>query len=476
MHLPHASLDIAYPNWRVKPAVVFAQDRVKLCSPAAAQTGVRVGMRRGGVNTLCPQAESFLYNPAAEQRALDAVALTLLQYTPELALADNNTFLLKVTASLALFNGPRRLGQRIRATMHAQSFGIHLSMAPTAKGAWLLATASRPQARRALKQATLQRRLDTLPCSRLPEAQACLAWLDSIGCVTLGDLRKLPRSGLQRRTHQAMLPALDAAYGLAPETFKWIVPPPAFNHCIQLVERIEHADAIQFVAHRLFEQLCGWLAAHQLAVTRLTLTLQHEHGRQARPPTPLPLTLGAPSWQIDHLLGLLKEHLHHHVLDAPVIAVALHTLETLPRAPASDQLFPQPGSLPVDHLRLLERLTARLGSDCILQPCPMADHRPEVANRWAPLHQKLVPEACIHDANRPFWLLDTPIALSVRQHRPFYGSPLRIIGGPERIEDGWWDGLTIRDYFIAQDQNGTRYWLYQERRRQDGWFLHGLFA
>src|SRR5690606_30974213 len=112
-----------------------------------------------GVNALCPHAHVIVYNPDTEQPALNEVALALLQYTPELARADNNTFLLHVTTTLSLFKGPRRLGQRIRATMRALGFTVHLSMAPTAKGAWLLATTPGHRARRALKSTTLNRRL-----------------------------------------------------------------------------------------------------------------------------------------------------------------------------------------------------------------------------------------------------------------------------------------------------------------------------
>jgi protein ImuB len=34
----------------------------------------------------------------------------------------------------------------------------------------------------------------------------------------------------------------------------------------------------------------------------------------------------------------------------------------------------------------------------------------------------------------------------------------------------------VRDYYVAQAEDGGRYWLYQERGRDTGWFLHGLFA
>jgi protein ImuB len=74
--------------------------------------------------------------------------------------------------------------------------------------------------------------------------------------------------------------------------------------------------------------------------------------------------------------------------------------------------------------------------------------------------------------------LEQPLALTLLGHRPFYGSALHLLSGPERIEAGWWDGdLAMRDYFVAQGEEGAYYWIYRERDiDQARWFLHGLFA
>lgn len=464
------------PNWRTEAAVILEHDQVRACSPLAAQAGVRPGMRSRGVNALCPQATLAQYDAHVEARSINDLALALLQYTPQAALSEHNTLLLEVYASLSLFGGVRALLRRVHATLQAMGLSARLGLAPTAGGAWLLATCTAARQPRTLQFSTLARRLDALPCAALPAAQPYLDWLEGIGGTTLAALRALPRAGLQRRTHKALLQALDAAYGQAPELFEWIQPPPEFSRRIELMERLEHAQAVQFIARRLIEQLCGWLVAHQRAVTRIVLMLEHERGRHARPPTPLELTLGAPTWQAGHLLRLLQERLHSLLLPAPVIAIALQATDTETMSSASTDLFPDPGGTPGDRLRLIELLVARLGRDKVLQPQPIADHRPEVANQWAPIDRTLVGSPCKTGAERPFWLLETPIALPVRQHRPFYGSPLRILRGPERIEDGWWNGLTLRDYFVAQAPDGARYWLYQERGEHSGWFLHGLFA
>ena len=81
--------------------------------------------------------------------------------------------------------------------------------------------------------------------------------------------------------------------------------------------------------------------------------------------------------------------------------------------------------------------------------------------------------------DRPFWLLDPPQPLRLAGDRPQYrGQALRLMRGPERIESGWWDPqLTVRDYFVAEDEAAARYWIYRERDAEHArWFLHGLYA
>jgi protein ImuB len=209
------------------------------------------------------------------------------------------------------------------------------------------------------------------------------------------------------------------------------------------------------------------------------LQLEHERGRVAMPPTPLEIALAEPAWHEEHLVRLLKEHLARLVLTAPVIALRLEATRLATMLPPTDSLFPEPGGTPAEYHRLLELLTARLGCHNVLIPAPRADHRPEACNAWAPATaaaHALTPPA--DSLERPFWMLGTPLALTVRDHRPFYGSPLRRIKGPERIESGWWDGVpAIRDYFVFQDVNAVRYWIYRERAGDEvRWFLHGLFA
>jgi protein ImuB len=308
-------------------------------------------------------------------------------------------------------------------------------------------------------------------------------WFIGLGCNTIGDVRRLPRAGLQRRACADVLESLDRAFGIAPELFDWLEPPPVFAARTELLDRVEHAEGVLFAARRLVAQLCGWLVARQLSLSAATFFLEHERGREAVAPTTLEIALGEPTWKEDHLIRLLKERLGRLELAASVIALRLEATNVAPAAPASETLFPEPGGSREDHVRLVELLVARLGRENVLRAAPAADHRPEVANRWVPVHES-VKAAPVPDAlPRPTWLLEKPVRLLMRQHRPFYGSPLRIVSPGERIEAGWFDGaLVTRDYFVAQAEDRSCYWIYRERvssrdlEKEPCWFLHGLFG
>ncbi|NMK50422.1 DNA polymerase Y family protein, partial [Achromobacter sp. Bel] len=134
-------LDALRPHWPLEGQAfaVLDQERVAALTPAARQAGVKPGMRRAGAAAIAPDVELLPRQPQTEADALLGAALALLQYTPEVALAGDDTVLLNVGASLMFFRGPRALGQRVRATLRALDLRVALGMAPTATGAWLLA-------------------------------------------------------------------------------------------------------------------------------------------------------------------------------------------------------------------------------------------------------------------------------------------------------------------------------------------------
>ncbi|NYT83234.1 DNA polymerase Y family protein [Alcaligenaceae bacterium] len=447
-------------------------------------------------DTVCPAAQAD-HMPALQPAGAPEAALALLQYTPNVAFFDEDSILLEVQASLSLFKGARNLCRLIRGSLRKLGIGhARLGMAPTALAARLFAgRAARPI--RLFGTRRLPRQLDLLPAFSLPSVQPYRDWLEGIGCRSLGQLRRLPRKGLQQRSSPEVVRELDFAYGAAEQHFTWFQPPSRFAQRHELIERLEHTHAILAVAKRLIEQLCGWLQARQEAGSELMLLLHHEKGRHARPPSNVTLRLSEDAWRPEDFTHVLAEQLHTLSLPAAVIAVELIAESSRPRTPANVGLFPEPGQWQRQESRLLDLLQARLGPERVRQPAPGAHYMPEQANLWRSVQAAASPRPCHAEQTqpsklppprlavqaRPFWLLPSPQALVMKGDRPVHqGRPLRLVHGPERLETGWWSlhGHEKRDYFIAQDAQGARYWLYRLREpraaQETGWFLHGFFA
>lgn len=517
MHLPRLPLDALQPNWpepagmaaasptgtlQQLPVAVVEHERVVLANGPAMALGVRYGMRRGGVQALSADLVQLERDLVAETALMTSVALTLLHFTPAVAIdpePESATVMLDVTASLRLFGGHRALCRAVRARVRQLGAFVQIGCGTTAQGAaWLARQPLRKTrrgivrpARRAVQAARMTRLLDQLPVECL-HTLADPEWLEGIGCRTLGQVRRLPRAGLSRRIGTELLARLDQAYGNAPVGFAWFEAPPTFAQRMELPGRIESAEGVLAGAQRLLLALSGWLAVQQAGVTRWVLVLEHERYRlgEDTDSTPVPLGLAQPSRDPVHLSKLLREKLDKVRFHAPVggLALRVEAMETC--VPQSDSLFPEPGAEPAELGRLLDTLVARLGRDNVLQPHPLADHRPEHANRWCPVDE--VPARGTATGalppGRPLWMLEKPLPLRVQQHRPVHGGPLVMLTRAERIEAGWWDaGLATRDYFVAERADGLRCWVYRERPghptrdgQEDGgeyrWFLHGLFA
>ena len=489
LYLPFHSLDAVFPYWHTKQPVlaVLEHDQVCALTPKALQAGITPGMRLGTAQALAPQAQMLRRNRQAEHQGLQQALLCLLQFTPDITQLDAHSLALEVSASLQLFGGPRALFHKAQHALQGLGLNTRLSMAPTAHGAWALARQTQTAQRRVVKPATLTQKLNALPIHSLPALLPWLEWFEGLGCFTLGQLRRLPRKGLQQRTRPEVMLALDAAYGLHAPPHVWVSLPEQFNLRYEPLQRLEHLGAVQAVARQLIEQLCAWLQAGHRACNQLLFTLHHEKGRHARPPTPLQLALSQAGWRPADFLPALEERFNRLVLPEHVIALELQVATTLERQAGSLGLFPEPAQWAHQENRLLDLLRARLGEHNILHARPFASHLPEQANQWSeagalprPSKAADAPGVQQPEQARPFWLLNPPVALQVLHDSPVYqGRRLQLLQGPERIENGWWheNGHQQRDYFIAQDTHHARYWVFRQRGTLNAqWFLHGLFG
>jgi protein ImuB len=412
--------------------------------------------------------------------ALHALATWALQFTPRVAIADE-AVVLEVQASTRLFGGRRALHERIAG----QAFDLGVAGIAWAPNSLAALACVRAGVLNGVRQ-PLPQLLDALPMDVLSAVAPHHLTLAQLGCRTLGDVRRLPRSGVSRRFGKDLLSALDQAYGLRPEAHCWVELPETFHARLELMARVETAPAMLSGARRLLVQLCGWLAARHAGTTVFTLRWAHDTLRP-HDTGELAIRTAQPMREVEHLHRLLAEHLAHVQLQAPVGELMLEVTDIVPLHEHSASLLPDARSESESLTRVLERIAARLGPQRVRRPVLCEDHRAEWMQRWQPAplplpRQRTAP----YDIPQPTFVLPEPQRLAVRGHRPLYQGPLMLLTGPHRVEGGWWhrsedDASTHhveRDYWVALSERAGVLWVFQQRLAGDdaAWYLHGWFA
>ncbi|OWQ93966.1 hypothetical protein CDN99_04395 [Roseateles aquatilis] len=481
---------------------------------------------------MCPEAQSGL-------------AVWCLQFTPRVALMED-AVVMEVAASLRLFRGLSALKARIG--VEAPDLGVAaIGWAPTATAALTLARCGVLD----LGQRLLQAVLDPLSLMALSAAVPHAEPLTRAGINTLGQLRALPRGAVSRRFGAALLTMLDQAYALRPEAHRWEVLPEDFHARVELPSREDHAPALLACARPLLMRLCGWLAARHAGATGVTLHWVHDsmRAKDAGDGGSLTLRTAEPIRELEHFCRLMAEHLAKTRLLAPVGELRLEAVGVQPLAEDSGSLLPDVVRTGETLYLTLERIAARLGPTRVLQPAPGDDHRLEWMTRWRSAvdasgsgagsgagaasgprsspgrgigRPAAAPAPC---APEPTFLLEPPLRLALRDHRPHYQGPLTLLIGPDRVEGGWWDRLprrapteaeqaaaaprpapgavqtpaflsmapnedakalahghrnVTRDYWVAVNEHAGVLAIFRQHRGKeeddDAWFLHGVYA
>lgn len=395
--------------------------------------------------------------------------------------------LLEVQASLRLWGGLHHLYQTIQRGY--QSLGLQpvMALGPTPRAAewtaeWMACSANTAtthltdQPSSSVHQARAD--LHPLPLAFIPEAQPHLETLSRMGLSRLGDLLRLPRTGLSQRFGTELLKAIDAALGRRPDLRQPIQAPAHFSQTLELpitsVHQLSQPLLLQ-ACEKLLIHACAWLRARQAGSRHFEFFFQTARQSQAR--LALPISLAQPTTDPLQVLTCLRIQLEQMVFQSEIESVELCLQQPESWGPASADFFSGPQQQTEQLQTLLNRLSQRLGADQIVLPQLQDSHTPEQACRWlhwsSPPH-KTRPAVYQAPETRPLWLLDPPQALARQGPRPCLGPPLTLKAGPERIETQWWSRPIQRDYFIAQTQDHRLVWIFRNPDHQ--WFLHGYFG
>ena len=416
------------------------------------------------------------------ERLLERLALCAQRFTPRVSLVPPDGLVLEVKGSLHLFNGVEGLSRALASECASLGLKSMVALSPTPLSALVAARLGKPFVVTELTRLVGQ--LMPLPLAGLRWPQETFERLARMGVRTIGQVLRLPRAGFARRFGTDSLAMLDRLTGRSPDLRERFHARERFRRRRELNYELENQDAILGALAPLLAELGKFLQARQCGVMKLECLLRHRHAE----PTSCVLRLAAPVADVSRLTELLGERLSALTLPEPVRSCELRSSSLVSRVFSSNSVW-QPGeyggSGGVEATELIERLRVRFGPEAVYGLQVLPGHRPE--NAWGvrePMGQgvgaRTVPGAATLPwpaFRRPMWLLPVPRLLSERDGLPRRRGPLRLLGEPERIETGWWDGGDIaRDYYTATDLHGVRLWIFRERASPHRWFLHGVFG
>ena len=512
--------------------------RIAALNEAAEAAGLSLGETLADARAKAGRIQSRAVDTAADDRALRRLALWATRYTPTASpwSEENGAdgFFLDIEGAAHLFGGEEKLLADLSFRLE-KNFGLpaRLAVADTPGMAWALARFARTPSF-ILPSGQEAQALAPLPVEALRLSPDTCRTLRRLGFKTVGALLDKPRAPFAARFPAELLQRIDQALGRIEEPLKPIVAPPVYHTLRYLLEPLLTQEAIVALARRHMQTLAQVLTRDDVGARGLRLSLYRVDGAVET----IDIALTLPSRDVAHIVRLidLKLEALSAAEDAGFgfEAVGLAVTHAERMAARQNELIapfhlfhPSPasgrgrghGDGAEGCSLLVDTLRQRLGPHSVRTFEPVASHLPERAEKLMPItiSSSLVSGELREGTNgaaawpepdettRPLLLLPqaepTEVMALIPDGPPrrfrWRGVTYEVAGaqGPERIGAEWWhlsappspanasarmQALT-RDYYLVEDSDGHRFWLYREglyerETTAARWFVHGLFA
>src|SRR5215467_13036612 len=467
--------------------------RIAALNEAAAEEGLAVHDLLADARAKVTTLQVRPAEPAADDAALRRLALWATRYTPTVSPwgEENGAdgFFLDVAGASHLFGGEEMLLADLISRLDRFGLPARLAIADTAGAAWALSR-FHPDDVVILPSGQEAEALSRLPVAALRLSFDTCATLRRLGFKRIGALIDKPRAPFAARFESELLTRLDQALGRAAEPLALIAPPPVYHSLRYLLEPIFSQEAIIAVATRLMKDLVHALIRDGVGARALRLTLYRVDGEV----TTLDIGLTVPTRDSTHVARLFDLKLER-IAEAVEYGFGFETLGLAatvvePIEPAQTDLAPAADGYNAEACAaLIDRLQQRLGQRSVRQLAPVASYLPERAETAV---TGAIPAWPAPQVARPLFLLSHAEPADVLALVP-EGPPQRFrwrgmmhdvahAQGPERIASEWWrSSQPTRDYYLVEDDDGRRFWLYREglyerETNSPRWFVHGLFA
>lgn len=458
---------------------------VKATTASAEKFGVEAGMTVADAKVIAPGLWVFDGKPGRNVTLLKGLAEWCLRYTPYIALDPPDGLLLDVTGCADFRGGERNYLKDLTLRLTALGYDIRPGLADTIGCAWGVARCARSGL--IVAPAGQRNALMPLPASALRLPVDLLIKLHNLGLHQVGSFIHMPKQVLRRRFGKDMVLRLHQALGQEEEFILPLKEPVPYSERFPCLEPVSTRPAIEIALQALLEALCKRLYGEGKGIRMAIFAWYRIDGQSGN------ITIGTnhPSQRTEHLFKLFSLKLD---TVEPGMGIELFTLDATKTEPASDKQSNlwagKPSADSEEIAELLDRLTMRIGSGNVHRYLPDEHYWPERTAAPTADMKKTTASAWRPDQLRPMQLLETPEPIEAMSRVPDY-PPKQFIykgkrhivvnaDGPERIEREWWlEKGEHRDYYIAEDEDGCRYWLFRSGHydpdRPQHWFIHGFF-
>ena len=481
--------------------------RIAAMNEAAENAGIIVGDPVADARAKADSLQVRAADSAADDGALHRLALWATRYTPTASpwTEENGAdgFFLDIEGAAHLFGGEESLLADLAGRLDRFGLPARLAIADPPGMAWALSHFA--EAAQSILPADGETvALSAMPIEALRLSVETRALLRRLGFKSVGALLDKPRAPFAARFTDELLRRLDQALGRRDEPLIPVTTPPVYHSLNYLLEPIVSHQAILACACRLMQHLVHVLVRDEAGARTLRLSLYGVDGTVDA----IDIGLTSPTRSVPHVARLIDLKLEALAamrdggFGFEAIGLAVTRAESMPgrqielnisavHSPPQDD--GEPGAALIDALR------HRLGPDRVRQFEAIPRHLPECAETLTEFNSEPPRNwPTEEEQTRPLLLLPqaepTEVTALIPEGPPrrfrWRGVTYDITGaqGPERIADEWWhapypsqEEARTRDYYLVEDGEGHRFWLYREglygrETATPRWFVHGLFA
>ncbi|HTQ28364.1 MAG TPA: DNA polymerase Y family protein [Puia sp.] len=459
---------------------------ITAASPSARAEGIHPGIAVADARAMLPGLQVFDDIPQLSDKLLRAFAVQCIRYSPSVTLDPPDGLLLDVSGCPHLWGGEKPYITEICNRFKSWGYAIEAGMADTVGTAWAVARFG--QGQQVVESGRQREALLTMPPDALRLEPEILERLYKLGLRQAGSFIGMPSMVLRRRFGPSLVQRLQQALGYQEEPILPVQPPTIYQERLPALEPIATITGIEIALQQLLQLLCTRLQQDGKGLRQARFSCYRIDGKTES----ICIGTNRATHHAHHLFKLFELKLSSI---EPALGIDLFILEAQKVedvSPVQEEIWKGVcGPENTQLSELLDRVAGKFGTSFIQRYLPAEHYWPERSFQPAPSLQEQVSVNWKNDKPRPLRVLPKPEPIEVTSPLPDYPPmffryrgtlhSVKKSNGPERIERPWWlDEGPHRDYFMVEDQDGFRFWLFRSGHyagsNRNIWFIHGFFA